>query len=76
MAILIKYGGLNAAIIRLPGFLLSFYTPKFLRSSMAHDMPMSRKKHRKARTKMPSTNASYLTSTDTKNMFSEVEEQT
>ena len=76
MTILIKYGGLNAAIIRLPGFLLSFYTPKFLRSSMAHDMPMTRKKRRKAPTKRPSTNASHLTSTDTKNMFSEVEEQT
>ena len=42
-----QYGALNASIIKIPAFLLSFYTPKFLASSKANDMPLANEKRGK-----------------------------
>ena len=44
MNLLANFGGFNFAITMIPGFLLSFYTHKFLESSIAHEMPYKRKK--------------------------------
>ena len=45
--LLIRYGGLNTALMRIPAYLLSKYTPKFLASSRANDMPLTSKKRAK-----------------------------
>ena len=61
MDLLRQYGALNTALLRIPAYLLSFYTPKFLASSKANDMPLASKKRGKKSQSKPRPDISRLT---------------